>query len=244
MKITRQLIKIKEFFIKKRYCYTPLSDDQYLKRFGVKIENGERIVDNEKILEKAYTKAWENRDFEINKFWTRAAYFWGFIVLIFGGYLTLLTSEHNKKALEMNIDLYLLLLGFLFSLSWYLVIRGSKRWQENWEAHIDHLEDLVSGPLYKTIHYSGDRYYSVSKLNEIMALVIVFVWCGLFYNYASEFTFDIFKTNCQVTLPIIVTLVIAFILSFGYCMGDYKSTKDKFFDRRERKSPTANIFYK
>lgn len=188
------------------------------------------------MLEKAYTKAWENRDFEINKFWTRAAYFWGFIVLIFGGYLTLLTSEHNIKALAMNFDLYLLLLGFLFSLSWYLVIRGSKVWQENWEAHIDHLEDLVSGPLYRTIHYHGDRYYSVSKLNEILALVIIFVWCGLFYNYASKLTFtlNVFKINYQITIPIIATIVIAFVLRFGYCMGDYKTTKNKFFDRWEK----------
>ncbi|MRT93129.1 hypothetical protein [Ancylomarina sp. 16SWW S1-10-2] len=236
MEIKKYLIYLKELFIKKRFNYTPLSDDEYIQRFGVKIENGERVVEFKDKLEKAYTKAWENRDFEINKFWTRAAYFWGFIVLIFGGYLTLLTSEHNSKAYEMNLDLYLLLLGFLFSLSWYLVIRGSKGWQENWEAHIDLLEDLVSGPLYKTIHYRGNRFYSVSKLNEILALVIIFVWCGLFYNYASKLTYslNIVKIDFQITLPIIVTIVITFVLRFGYCKGDYKSAKNKFFDRWKR----------
>jgi hypothetical protein len=74
----------------------------------------------------------------------------------------------------------------LFCLSWYLVIRGSKEWQRNWEAHIDHLEEYVSGPIYKTLYYSGKRFYSVSKLNEVMALVICIVWCGLFYQYTSR----------------------------------------------------------
>lgn len=235
----KYLIKFKELFFKKRFNYTPLQEDDYLKRFGIKRVNSKLEVEDKNILEKAYTKAWENRDFEIDKFWTRAAYFWGFIVLIFGGYITLLTSEHNNKALEMYIDLYLLLLGFLFSLSWYLVIRGSKCWQENWEAHIDHLEDLVSGPLYKTIHYSGNRYYSVSKLNEIMALVVILVWCSLFYHYASKLSFNlnIHKIDFQITLPIIATIIIAFVLRFGYCMGDYKSDKNKFLDRWERKAP-------
>jgi hypothetical protein len=41
-------------------------------------------------------------------------------------------------------------LGFLFSLAWYFVNRGSGAWQRNWESHVDLLEDEIMGPLYKT----------------------------------------------------------------------------------------------
>jgi hypothetical protein len=242
--IFKALTKIRSYFFfkiewvfKKRILYTPLEDKEYFKRFGIKKIEDKFEIEDKCLLEKAYIKAWENRNFEIDKFWTRAAYFWGFIVLIFGGYISLLTSDHSQKAIAMKIDLYLLLLGFLFSLSWYLVIRGSKCWQENWEAHIDKLEDLVSGPLYKTIHYSGHRYYSVSKLNEIMALVVFLVWSCLLIQYMYnnlEFTWQKLVVDFQVTVPILVTLIFAFVLRFGYCLGDYKTDKYKFFDRRDR----------
>jgi len=233
-KVKAYLLRIMGLLIKKRVFYAPLDNDEYLKRFGITKEGHKLIIKDKDLLEKAYAKAWENRNFEIDKFWTRAAYFWGFIVLIFGGYITLLTSEHSQKAIDMHIDLYLLLLGFLFSLSWYLVIRGSKCWQENWEAHIDNLEDLISGPLYRTIHYSGRRYYSVSKLNEIMALVVILVWCSFFFNYVNNnliFTMNINEIDFQRTLPIVATIIFAFVLRFGYCAGDYKSDNKKFFDR-------------
>jgi hypothetical protein len=242
IKFNDYIINKMDWLIKRRIDYTPLDNEEYLERFGIAKEEAKLVIRNDKLLERAYVKAWENRNFEIDKFWTRAAYFWGFIVLIFGGYITLLTSEHNQKAIDMHIDLYLLLLGFLFSLTWYLVIRGSKCWQENWEAHIDHLEDLYSGPIYRTIHYSGRRFYSVSKLNEVMALVVILVWCSIFYHYASmnlEFTMNIHKIDFQITLPIIVTLVFAIVLRFGYCMGHYKSAKNSFFDRWEKYCPAA-----
>ena len=225
---------ILSFIWVRRTNYNVIQLPDYLKKFGVEEVAGTYYVSNRDRLEKAYVKAWENRNFEIDKFWSRAAYFWGFIVLIFGGYVSLLTSEHSQKAIEMRLDLYLILLGFLFSLSWYLVIRGSKRWQANWEAHIDFLEEYVSGPIYKTIHYSGRRYYSVSKLNEVMSIAVFFVWCGLFGQYVCKnfkFTLSFGEMDFIATISILVTIGLASALRFGYCLGDYKSDKIGFFDR-------------
>lgn len=223
------------WLIKKKVIYTPLEDSEYYKRFGIEDENGEFIVKNPDILKKAYQIAWKNRDFEIDKFWTRAAYFWGFIVLIFGGYIAILTSEHSNKALHMHLDLYLLLLGFLFSITWYLVILGSKTWQKNWEHHIDFLEDYISGPIYKTIFYSGNKFYSVSKLNEVMAIVVIVVWTGLLFQYLLEKYTISFKNNIELipTIAILLTVVFSIVLIFGYTAGSYKSQKGKFIDRWE-----------
>lgn len=65
----------------------PIDEEKYYTSFGLSKVIGEFIIKDKQKLENAYKKAWDNRDFEINKFWTRASYFWGFIALIFGAYL-------------------------------------------------------------------------------------------------------------------------------------------------------------
>jgi hypothetical protein len=233
-KINRELKERRELFFLKRANTKILTKRQYLEKFGIEKVSGEYRVMRRDILDKAYSKAWENRNFEIDKSWTRAAYFWGFIVLIFGGYISIITSEHSAKAIDMKLDFYLLLLGFLFSLSWYLVIRGSKEWQKNWENHIDFLEDYVSGPIYKTIHYSGKRYYSVSKLNEVLALAVFIVWCGLLLQHLFDrysFTLDVRLMDIRATIAVLVTLGLSCALRFGYCLGPYKLKRQGFLDR-------------
>ncbi|WP_298782677.1 hypothetical protein [uncultured Polaribacter sp.] len=235
MDIKSKLKKLISQIFRKRVTYKVLDNDVYFKSFGVvKDETGEYKVIDKEILGKAYQKAWENRDFEINKFWTRAAYFWGFIVLIFGGLITLLTSDNSEKAIDLRLDLYLISLGLLFSIAWYLVMKGSKSWQENWEAHIDFLENFISGPLYKTIHYKGNRFYSVSKINELLALLVILVWLSFFTQYYSEnFTIclNFNLIDYQATLTFIITLGFASSMRFGYALGIYKAKEHGFLDR-------------
>lgn len=238
-------LKIKNSFywlINKRNTYTSLSKEQYYERFGLKLKGSELIVVNRSLLTYAYTKAWENRNFEIDKFWIRAAYFWGFIVLIFGGYITVLTNRNAHEIITMHLDLYLLLLGLLFSIAWYLVIKGSKSWQENWEKHIDFLEDYISGPLYKTIYYKGRRYYSVSKLNEIMAMAVIVVWLILLLQILiKRYSIDINdRTDWIPTIAIFGTLICIIVMLFGYCGGQYKSNKSGFIDRWEKGKTNEN----
>ncbi|RZL45451.1 MAG: hypothetical protein EOP00_17420 [Pedobacter sp.] len=235
MKKAQALIKrFLSVFYRKRFNYTPLTTDEYLARFGI-IKEGENYkVNDPNKLDKAYTKAWDNRNYEIDKFWTRAAYFWGFIVLIFGGYITVLTSEHNKVALDFRLDLYLVALGLIFSIAWYLVILGSKSWQQNWEGHIDNLENFVSGPIYKTVYYAGDRFYSVSKINELMSILVSLVWLSLFIQYYSsnfQFISSLKNLDIPASLTLVVTIFFSNAMRFGYALGYYKSEKHKFLDR-------------
>ena len=66
--------------------------------------------------------------------------------------------------------LVLACLGFIFSVAWILVNKGSKHWQENWENHIDLLEDSVTGPLHKI--YKHNVSYSGSKVNLHLSYVV------------------------------------------------------------------------
>lgn len=127
------------------------------------------------------------RKFEIDLYWRRATYFWTLIAAAFAGYFVL--SAANNRSPELPGLVFLVsCVGFLLSAGWYLVNRGSKFWQENWERHVDMLEDEIMGPLYKTtISKDGFAFwklwsgypYSVSKVNQIISLFILVVWLGL-----------------------------------------------------------------
>lgn len=83
------------------------------------------------------------RKFEIELYWKRAAYFWTLIAAAFAGYFALRSAEKLREG-----PLFLVTcLGLVLSVAWYLVNRGSKFWQENWERHVDILEDEIIGPL-------------------------------------------------------------------------------------------------
>jgi len=218
-----------------------LSDEEYNARFGIQIGIE---PEKKKLHKRAFKKAWKIRNFEIDKFWHRSAYFWGFIVLIFTGYFNAITGKSRASAKEMYLDLYLILLGCIFSVGWYLVICGSKRWQENWEKHIDKLEDNITGPLYKTVYYNGKTFYSVSKISQILSIVVASVWGFLFvrYIYDNHILFKMwFECSAQdvkfilfVLLPIMAAIVCTcFLFEFAQSAGNgYNEQKHgEFFDR-------------
>jgi len=142
------------------------------------------------LLREALKTALDIRKFEIELYWKRALYFWGFIGAIFGGFFWAV-KEFPLKEPAGNIAFMLACMGAVASWCWYLVLRGSKYWQENWERHVDFLEDELQGKLYKTV-LSGkgiDEFnplhaypYSVSKINALIAFfVFVFWWFALVY---------------------------------------------------------------
>jgi hypothetical protein len=117
-----------------------MDKEEYYKCFS---ETEEKVKEQKPKHEEALIRAWKNRDFEIEMYWKRAAYFWVFIATTFAGYFALQTVD-KSKIIGNEIDIRFLsfiviCLGICFSWSWVLVNKGSKKWQENWEAHIDYV---------------------------------------------------------------------------------------------------------
>ncbi len=163
----------------------------------------------------ALDRAWKNRDFEIDKYWSRATYFWAFIAAAFAGYLA--AKDKDVSGDFSQLPLVLVCLGFIFSLSWLLVNIGSKKWQENWEKHIDLLEDGVTGPLYKTV--LKKHSYSVSNVNITVSAFVIAVWIGLgiyeafpqaILHSQSDSKPDLIKIIC-LTLTAACTFVLLFV---------------------------------
>lgn len=154
---------------------------------------------DEKKAEKALEHALDIRKFEIELYWKRATYFWAFIGVAFAGFLAVQASSSDNK---QDLSVVLSCLGFVFSIAWLCVNRGSKQWQENWEKHVDMLEDKITGPLYKVVltrakpkgikenakHLiTGPSPFSVSKINQIISLYVSLLWGALVIYSLPEF---------------------------------------------------------
>ena len=223
---------------KKKESYTPLSNKAYYELFKCNTTKDPASnsyvpasANDMQLLKEALKKAWECRNFEIDKFWSRSLFFWGFILAVFTGYIALITKEKSVDFVGIEyLDFYLICLGFLFSLAWLLVLRGSKAWQENWEMHIDRLEDFINGPLYKTIFCPiRPHFYSLAKINEVMAIVVIVLWAGLIVQYTVTNgiilinPFSNFKNpNIHISVAACATVVFSVILVFGYPLGNYQ----------------------
>jgi len=195
--------------------------------------------------EKALGFALDIRKFEIELYWKRATYFWTFIAAAFGGYaLVYARTTANIPTTNVNDNSWLLLifscLGFLFSVAWHLVNRGSKFWQNNWERHVDLLENQVVGPLYKIIAEGVDNHnpltaaghYSVSKINQILSVFISLFWMLLIFK-------SLLPISCLLEPNPFKIAVLAVTVSSVWCLfhfgkSDNKVTKTKLSMRELR----------
>ena len=137
----------------------------------------------------ALEHAMEIRKFEIDLYWKRAAYFWTFIGASFAGYGAVEGASGITDKAFLTVPLSCL--GLVFSLGWFCVNKGSKLWQENWENHVDLLEDRKIGPLYRIVLVrdkpknlkariadllTGPAALSVSRINQLISLYVTVVW--------------------------------------------------------------------
>jgi hypothetical protein len=151
--------------------------DSYFESVGLK-QTGEGAREK---LAAALHRAHDIRKFEIELYWKRATYFWAFQAAAFGAAAL---AWDKGKTIDPLLALAFSGIGFLSALVGYFAAQGSKFWQENWEAHIDLLEDAVEGRLYKTlIMRSRHATFSVSGLNTALHTALVVFWTILTFVY-------------------------------------------------------------
>lgn len=134
-------------------------------------------------------------------------------------------------------------LGLTFSSAWYLVNRGSKFWQNNWERHVDLLEDQVFGPLYKTIAegVSGSNpltapaQYSVSKINQMLSLFVAAVWLILFASSLLPLSTSLPIDWLKAFLVLLTASAIGCLLAWG--RSDNTATRTKLQSREVSVEP-------
>lgn len=224
-------------------------DKKYAKMIGLKAEKINEDIAKQNKINKAFDFANNCRDKEIDRFWTRGLYFWGFIAASFGTYMAVLNASLKiadsgervrlsfSALLEMSFMSKAILaviayICFVFCFSWLAIHKGSKYWQENWETHLDYLEDDVIGKIYwtyidprnnckfKKSPISTQAYdFSVSKISLLCSLLLSFCSFLLFMFHCillflkEDIVNSIFNKEFCITLTF--KSVIIFLILFA-----------------------------
>lgn len=240
----RMLGKQKDEGKEKEFIVSISSSNKKIKRLKISVNSSflEAITDSSK-QSTAYKVASDIRKFEIDKYWQRTLYFWGFISAIYIAYFNVLKDLYSKDGVQSHgtIPLFILsVLGLIFCFSWLLVCKGSKHWQENWEQHIDLLEDEITGPLFKIYSANTPNSFSVSKINIAIGVIITFCAFILVIFETFSFTNRTLKLIgiCRFTISILIIFLVMFIL-MGirfYVKGNKENCGSFDFDIKEYKT--------
>jgi hypothetical protein len=193
------------------------------------------------ILKEALKQAYEIRKFEIELYWKRATYFWTFIGAAFVGYAAFfntatLSSPPSPNPEREFILILIACIGLVFSVAWHCVNKGSKFWQENWENHVELLEDAVFGPLYKTLterpsrtawfpdliidFFVAPKPFSVSKINQLVSTFIALIWVLILFSAVGNKCFSGCIVDWKKAIP--VALALATCVGFWLAGMSYK----------------------
>jgi hypothetical protein len=195
-------------------------------------------------VEKALSLAHETRKFEIELYWKRATYFWTFIAVALAGYVTVLDAKDLPCGEKGEALLASSCIGIVFSVAWYFVNRASKFWQENWEKHVDLLEDAVMGPVYKTVLSDDNLWddndnprlwplwgaypFSVSRINLILSLFVVALFVLLAMTTGLRYFRIAWPPDLFATLVITMTiLAVAILYRRGRTTDNVRKTRAK-----------------
>ena len=189
-------------------------------------------------VEAALEKAHEIRQFEIRLYWQRSLFYWGFVLTLFAGLSLITTSEEFIKVISSdknessNTILLMMafgisLLGSFVSYAWRYIEKSSHAWQQNWELHIDFLEDDVTGRLYKTPLGKRDDFFSVSKITKTVITAFTIFW-ALANIVIATYLFPELYQSIQpffvlFSIPFFVLFLIPFVVLFFMPFGDLKN---------------------
>lgn len=209
---------------KKKNAHQINSRDEYLKLFPKN-----KKVNSKRMRFKALKEAQDIRKFEIELYWKRTGFFWAFITITYTALFAVLCKYiecPSKYSFFIPVISALSGLGFLFSVAWHMVNKGSKFWQKNWETHVSLLEKSEIGPLYDVfLNPNGsckERWcpikafdFSVTKVNMWLSFIMIILsflsWGGLLVFLFLKPNYTIL-TVLAVIIPGIIVLIIAILM--------------------------------
>lgn len=176
-------------------------------------------------LQSALKRAVETRCFEIELYWKRATYFWAFQAIA-GGALSLLFKDGN--IISPALLPIPCIIGIISALAALLTAKGSKFWQENWEMHVDMLENALNERVTQVILWKDDVQFSVSRVNEDLIKFVLYGWSiGLVISLANLFPFRFCPSYAWLLSDVNIPLVMLYILIPVIALFRLRSLKTK-----------------
>ncbi|EKO3447590.1 hypothetical protein NT695_002432 [Vibrio fluvialis] len=183
----------------------------------------------------AYRTAITTRNFEIELYWKRSLFFWGFIATAALGYGSAIFNDNPNQNLAMLIASF----GLVCSLCWSLVNRGSKYWQEHWEKKVTDFEAKLARDMLvfraedardtSKSCWLGSRKYSVSRIAIALSDYTVLVWLFLITNRLISFIPEhiYLSVEAKATIAILTTLIYCTIILIFCKSNPWIPTKSK-----------------
>ena len=168
--------------------------------------------------------ALETRNFELELFWKRSAFFWAFIVSAFAGFAAL---KKDSPGYAFAAACF----GLVCSFIWTLANRGSKYWYEVWENKIQKIEEETDPKLTFDIFKEEDvsqsswldgRRFSVSRLAIGLSDFTCLLWCVvIFLELKRDFS------DCPIVCDLFSHLKLILALAcLGYMTCIFFKTKN------------------
>ena len=170
-------------------------------------------------------------EFELDQFWKRSLFFWGFISAALVAFCAAAAYQH--PLLQGVIASF----GFVCSAIWTLANRGGKFWYENWESKRIAAEKSITGKLYgepepekrkdkwQQRWLQGKRY-SPSKLAIALSDYVVFLWFCLLVSRLIKIL-PLFKLSCPLVNWLVGLTCIFMVISFLYVFLVWSSCPHK-----------------
>jgi hypothetical protein len=170
------------------------------------------------------------REHEINLFWQRSLFYWGFISV---SLITYTTLSFKRPIIALFISCF----GLICSISWSMINRGSKYWQEYWEKQVEDSEVEITGPLFSVdgnVQQKGlwlsARKFSPSKITIALSDYTSTLWLFLLaiqiITQFSNLTITTMKQKLAGLVFVLFTLVFASAMWFK-CKTSIRHSKPK-----------------
>jgi bacitracin transport system permease protein len=172
------------------------------------------------------------RSFEISNLWQRSIFLSAIIVIFFTAYGYLVKEFMNKETNDLilnEICCFLALFGFIFSIIWIMMAKGSKAWYEVYENNICTIErenelkipenysmgDAQCTPfkLDSNIFTGNAGKYSVSRLNILIGQILTLIW---FIIISIHYVSSIICFNWNDNLLAIISIIILIIIPIAF----------------------------
>ena len=195
-------------------------DERYLSRAGQAIFSAFTATRGEETPDlvqktKAFDIAHDNRKLEIQLFWQRSLFFWGFVAASLIAYAQTL-GDHQHYSIVFG------LFGLVCSIVWSRGNRGSKYWQEYWEKKVNFFQHFATGNIFYDrrptvpglFEIFEGRRASVSKLTMALSDFSIGVW-GLLclLTFVDSAVLDRYGKTIAVGLTILTLLYCLFFLT-------------------------------
>lgn len=202
--------------------------------------------------------AWKCRDFELSHLWQRSIFITAFIIAVFAAYVAMwlnfmeiINSAYGiffYKVIANSISVLIALIGYILSILYIMMGKGSKYWYECYEGYILSIENgnnndkkldvsnvekhIEKSRINNSIFSTSAGKYSVSRINILLGIIssAIFAIITVIHIVILIYLWCRYKTDLNSGIEIFIGFSIlvglVFLVCMPCCLKDKASSKN------------------